>query len=207
MSNFALRVIRIISAGMACGLFLMGGPVNAQTTGTGAETGSSIGQVSSIGGELNPDSAFAEVQRGDSVGATGATGSGFSGLSSASTSAGVSSFGGFGGGLGALGGLQGLFGGLGGQAQNSTPVIRTRLRSAIEVSRPPMVIQRQKAGDRFQALARPEFKSVSVEVKDGTCVLTGVVGSQKEARMSELLLRLEPGVRQIKNELTVKPQS
>ena len=186
--------------------FVMSGKLNAQTTGT-ESGGTSIGEVSSIGGELDADTAFAEVQRGDTVGATGATGSGFSGLSSASGtgSGGVSSFGGFGGGLGALGGLQGLFGGLGGQAQNSKPVIRTRLRSAIVSSRPPMIVQQQRAGDRFLPLARPEFNDVMVEIRDGMCTLTGIVDTPRDRRMSELLLRLEPGVRLIKNELEVKP--
>ena len=188
----------------------------AQTTGgTGTSTGntgSSIGATSGIGEptsgtSLDADAAFSRVDRGDTVGSTGETGSGFSDAGSSSTAGGggLSSFGGFGGAFGGLGGLQGLFGGIGGQNQNSKPIIRTRLRAAIEVSRPQNSVVQQQVGDRFQRLARPEFRSVKVQVQDGKGVLTGVVSSPRQRRMSELLLRLEPGIREIDNQLVIQP--
>jgi len=209
MPRFVIQSNVVFSAICVFGMFA-GGNVMAQTTsGTGAAS-TTIGQPTTTGGSLDADAAFSQVERGSTVGATGATGSGFSAASSSNggtTSRGVSSFGGFGGGLGALGGLQGLFGGLGGQAQNSKPAIRTRLRSAIEGDRPPLSIDPQNAGTRFESLDRPQFQSVMVQVKDGVGTLTGVVPSPRERRMSELLLRLEPGVREVKNDLQVKPKS
>lgn len=201
---------------MIFALFLTAELTIAQTTGgTGTGTGnagSSIGATSGIGEptsgtSLDADAAFSRVDRGDTVGSTGETGSGFSDAGSSSTAGGggLSSFGGFGGAFGGLGGLQGLFGGIGGQNQNSKPIIRTRLRAAIEVSRPQNSVVQQQVGDRFQRLARPEFRSVKVQVQGGKGVLTGVVSSPRQRRMSELLLRLEPGIREIDNQLVIQP--
>lgn len=185
---------------------LLTNPSSAQTT-SGTTGNTTIGQPTTTGGSLDADAAFSQVERGDTVGATGATGAGFSsaGASTGTTGRGTVSFGGFGGGLGGLGGLQSLFGGLGGQAQNSQPAIRTRLRAAIDVERPAMPVVEQRVVNRFQQLTRPQFKTVTVKVVEGRGILTGVVASQRDRRMSELLLRLEPGVREIDNQLTVQP--
>ncbi|MCH1495359.1 MAG: BON domain-containing protein, partial [Rubripirellula sp.] len=112
------------------------------------------------------------------------------------------SFGGLGGGFG---GLQSLFGGFGGQTQNSQPAIRTRLRAAINVERPATLVVERAVATRFQQMSRPEFRTVKVQVVEGRGILTGVVASQRDRRMSELLLRLEPGIREIDNQLTVQP--
>lgn len=185
---------------------LLAGQASAQTT-TGTTGNTSIGQPTTTGGSLDADAAFSQVERGDTVGATGATGSGFSSAGASSGTAGRStvSFGGFGGGFGGLGGLQGLFGGLGGQTQNSQPAIRTRLIAAIDVERPATPVVERAVATRFQQMSRPEFRTVKVQVVEGRGILTGVVASQRDRRMSELLLRLEPGIREIDNQLTVQP--
>ena len=182
---------------------LLAGRASAQTT-TGTTGNTSIGQPTTTGGSLDADAAFSQVERGDTVGATGATGSGFSGAGASSGTAGRSSisFGGLGGGFG---GLQSLFGGFGGQTQNSQPAIRTRLRAAINVERPATLVVERAVATRFQQMSRPEFRTVKVQVVEGRGILTGVVASQRDRRMSELLLRLEPGIREIDNQLAVQP--
>jgi hypothetical protein len=159
---------------------------------------------------LDPDTVFSNVERGETVGSTGATGTGFSEVSAASGGGG--GLGGLGGGLGGLGGFGGLgnlFGGRfgTGAAQTAKPAIRTRLRSAIAVqARPPASVQ-QAANQRFRALpSQPQLRGINVTMQGRTAIIRGVVSSQRDRRMSELLMRLEPGVRSVDNQVTVMPQ-
>lgn len=192
----------------------IGGGTTGGTSGqTGGTTGGSTGigspTTSGAGGTLDPDAAFSQVERAETVGATGGTGSGFSQLSVGNQggAGGTGGLGGFrglgGGGIGGLGGLSSLFGGLNTQGQATKPAIRTRLRSAVQVERrAPAVIQSQ-VGERFASLARPELQGVNVTVEGRKGILTGVVQSDRHRRMSELLLRLEPGINEIENRLEV----
>ncbi len=177
----------------------------AQTTTDTGGTSTSIGQPTTTGEGLNADAAFSQVERGATIGATGDTGSGFSDVSASNQGGtqGTTSFGGFGGGFGGLGGLGGLFGGFGNQTQNSKPAIRTRLRSAIAISRPQNTAIQQQLGRRFRTVTRPSLRNVNISVEDGRATLTGVVANERDRRMSELLLRLEPGVNVIDNQLEV----
>lgn len=179
-----------------------------QTAGT--QTGGNVG------GALSATDAFSGIQRGDTVGSTARTGAGFSDVGAQGAAGlgggglgglGVSGFGSLGGGgFGGLGG--GGFGGLaGGQSQNSTPVIRTRLRSAVDVRYPSQTQIQQQANRQLRSLPyRSGINGVNVVVDGNTAVISGVVASQKQRRMSELLMRLEPGIRQIDNQVTVTPQ-
>ena len=138
---------------------------------------------------------------GSAVGAESAFGGG----------GGTSAFGG--GGLGGLGGLFGGGGGLnnlfnGGANQGSSQhVIRTRLRSAVSVAPLNPAAVQQKATVRLRSIpaVNNNFSRVNVNVQGRSAVMTGVVGSDRERRMSELLLRLEPGVRDVENRVTVSP--
>jgi hypothetical protein len=156
--------------------------------------------------------AFSAVERGSSVAATGNTGAGFSFASSANGGAagglggarGLSGGGLGGGGLGGLGGLSSLFGGLNSQSQQNTkPAVRTRLRSAVVVApRSPQVVQ-QRAGQRIQTFSQPGLGGMNVTMEGRRAVVTGVVADDRQRRMSELLLRLEPGVSEIDNRIEV----
>ncbi|MEM8668894.1 MAG: BON domain-containing protein [Planctomycetota bacterium] len=159
-------------------------------------------------GGLDPDEAFDQVERGDTVGSTAATGQGFSELSAGNG-------GGAGGGLGGVGGLGGLGGGfqaLGnlfgggnfGQSQSNRPVLRTRLRSAVAgPSLAPAMVQ-QVVTARFQSLeTRPQLQSINVRMEGRTAVLTGTVPTRSDRRMSEMLMRLEPGVSTVVNQIAV----
>lgn len=180
------------------------------TGGTGGSGGSSIGAPSATGagGALDADVAFSNVSRSATVGATGSTGGGFSAVSdSGAAGGGGGGLGGFrglgGGGLGGLGGLSSLFGGLNSQSQTSKPAIRTRMRSAVAVQpRTPAMIE-LSAGMRFRNLVRPEMRNHTVTMEGRKGVITGVVSDERTRRMSELLLRLEPGVREVENRLQV----
>lgn len=108
---------------------------------------------------------------------------------------------------GGFGGLGGLFGGLGGATQsNEAPIIRTRLRSAISVAPiAPRRVQRV-ANTRFRQLAKqPNMRGINVDMQGRTAVISGVVKSARDRRMSQLLMRLEPGVNRVENRVIVRP--
>lgn len=186
-------------------------------------TGNSNGQNANQGAGdafLSPDEAFANgVQR---AGAVGQSAAGPVGVSDTSPAAGnalggsAGPLGGFGGGLGAA--LGNLFGNQNqGPSAGSAPPIRTRLRSAVRapVLAPGRV--RQNATRRLQtvgsvagvpgntATRRDRFRAVDVEVSNRRATLRGTVTSEADRRMSELLLRLEPGVSRVDNQVEVRP--
>lgn len=177
-------------------------------TGAGTQSGNVEGAEPGAFATLDADSVFAGIDRGDTVGSTGSTGTGFSDVGGATGARGTGGFGGFGGG-GGLGGLGSLFGFGGGNAgsQSTRPPIRTRLRSAINVPlTPPQVVQ-QVASRRLQTLPyQARMPGVNVTMQGKTAVISGVVSSERERRMSELLMRLEPGVRSVDNRVVVVPQ-
>lgn len=177
---------------------------SAQNAGN-ATADAAAGGVGGVG--LNVEEAFSGIERDNQIGASGDSVAGFSDAS-------VAPPGGGGGGLGAaLGGFGGGFGGLGGlfgntgfgSGQNAAqPAIRTRLRSAIEgpMTRPAEV--QRRVGFRMQAIpGRAGLRSVGVAMDGQTAVLSGTVSSERDRRMSELLMRLEPGVRRVENRITV----
>lgn len=155
------------------------------------------------------DAEFSSIDRSGGIGATASTGAGFSEASAATGGTDASSrgaagggFGGFGGGFGGLGSLFNAFNNGGGQA--SQPAIRTRLRSAVEVApRSPQMVQ-QAATDRFLQLAgKPALRGIQVTMDGRTAILTGAVASERDRRMSQLLVQLEPGVRKVENRIVI----
>ena len=143
------------------------------------------------------------------MGAT--TGVGVGADATSSTGGGGFGGGGFGGigglgGLGGFGGLNSLFGGGLGGAQSSQPAIRTRLRSAIDAAPiPPQRVQ-QTARNRIRTLpSSAQLSGVSVTIDGRTAVVTGVVNNERDRRMSELLMRLEPGVSRVENRVILAP--
>ncbi|MGV3483004.1 MAG: BON domain-containing protein [Planctomycetaceae bacterium] len=124
------------------------------------------------------------------------------------------------GGLGALGGLGGFggggFGGLspfglnpfgtGANAAEAKPTIRTRLRSEVVVPpRAPLVTQSTLQYQVSRSLSQPRFQGVGATFNGSTAIIAGTVRSEQDRRMAELLLRLEPGVSQIDNQIRVVP--
>jgi len=201
-----------LCAAIATGLFCsdeshaqLSGQVGGQTNG---ENGT--GGLGTNG--LDPNDAFSDLQRGTDVGSTGNTGRGFSesSVSAPNAAGGAVTPGGVGGGLGGFGGVGG-FGGLfdsmnSDSSQNSKPLIRTRMRSAVRVqARAPAQVGRIATG-RFRSLtSRPQLRGVSVTMQGRTAIIHGSVRNESDRRMSQLLIRLEPGVSRIDNRVVVQP--
>ncbi len=198
--NRITRFCRSLPIVLLAAVFAAGGG-SAQAQGETEDTGGTQFQ----GAE--PDlSVFEGVERGDSIGT--ASTQGFGVVAEGGAAAGRTTGGAGGGGFGG-GGLGGLFGALGGAfggqgTSTQKPIIRVRLRSAIEV--PP-----RPAGDVQQSARRTlnrlppssRIRGVNVTMNGRTAVLTGSVASEKDRRMSELLMRLEPGVNQVDNRVVV----
>ncbi|TWT66396.1 BON domain-containing protein [Allorhodopirellula solitaria] len=182
---------------------------------------------------LNPDEAFASgVQRSGAVGSRTAT-VGASETSEAAGAAGGATGragGGFGGGFGGGGfgaALNNMFNNTN-ASSSSTPPIRTRLRSAVTL--PPRSMQSQVSqeiavnsrlhrastlgpqpnipsynGGVGEAVTSRPFYGVNVQMQGRTAIMQGTVDDPADRRMSELLMRLEPGVSQVQNRISVAP--
>jgi len=92
-------------------------------------------------------------------------------------------------------------------AARSRMVLRPRHEVAFEYNRPVASSLRVSLGERFHDFSqrRPELKGVVVAYDDATgeLVLQGAVGSAGASKLAEALLRLEPGVHAVRNELTL----
>ena len=177
------------------------------TAGTGGSTNTGQGtSMADLSTEVDT-SAFATIDRGATIGGTTEVGFGLG----SEAGGGARSTGGIGGGglgaFGGLGGLNSLFGGgLGGSAQSSKPIIRTRIRSAIQVDPIPPARVQQTATTRLRKLPlQRNLAGVNVQMFGRTAVVSGTVGSERDRRMTELLLRLEPGVSKVDNRVVVSP--
>ncbi len=194
------------------------------TNGTGAATGAlpTAADAGTIG--LSAETAFAggidrslglataagtvgvapELQTGAARTPLGGAGGGFGGA-------------GFGRGLGGLGGLANLFGGQNNQASDTPPPLRTKLRSAVVG---PVLTPTQTRLSADRSIRRASnlnpaspssptgrrFTGIAVDVRDRTATINGQVNSAADRRMAELLLRLEPGVSRVQNNVTLRDQ-
>lgn len=128
------------------------------------------------------------------------------------------------GGAAGMGGMRGFggmgFGGLGGFGMNrfganpfganattQTPSVRVRLRS--DVQTPVQPVQAVESRVQRQVLVNSPIQrrvdGMSVSVLDGVATITGTANSEQDRRMAELVLRLEPGVRQVNNQIVIAP--
>jgi len=204
----ALCCVGILTATVVCS------DASAQLStggGGGSQANGDAGGGSGVrfeGGDVDM-SAFDGIERAESIGTAARQGFGVNTDAAAGTGlrrGGGGGLGGFGGGLGGLGGL---FGGLGGplggrQGGAEKPVIRTRLRSAVEVApMPETYVQRSANRVLGNAPQRSGVRGVNVTMDGRTAILSGVVATEKDRRMSELMIRLEPGVSRIDNRVEV----
>lgn len=200
LSVLAAGAFAIVSPSVA--IAQIGGDTGAAggTATDGAVAGNDFGFVEGVSTEISTTGALgpgnaATLGQAPDAGTAGAGGGGGLG-------------GGFGGLGGGLGGLGGLFGGAFGQGAgtSTTPAIRTRLRSAIETAPLPAGQVQQSASRTLNRLpARAYSPNVRVQVVGRTAILQGSVQSDRDRRMSQLLMRLEPGVSRIQNNLIVQP--
>ncbi len=195
------------TGGTTGGTGITGGTTGGITAGTGGSTNTGQGTANvELSTEVDT-SAFDTIDRGSTVGGTTEVGFGLG----SEAGGGARSTGGIGGGgLGAFGGLGGLGslfgGGLGGSAQSSKPIIRTRIRSAIQIDPIPPARVQQTATTRLRKLpSQRNLAGVNVQMFGRTAVVSGTVGTERDRRMTELLLRLEPGVSKVDNRVVVSP--
>ena len=179
-------------------------------TGGGQAGGGGGSGIGAVGGTAQPSSAITgELSRsadrmlsdaGEQAGGTGAAGLG--GMR------GLGGMGGMGMGLGGFGGMN-PFGAspFGTSSADQTPSIRVRLRSDVQVpAQPPRAVQsRVQRQVLLNSPIQRRINGMAVSVLDGVATLTGTANSEQDRRMAELVLRLEPGVRQINNQIVVAP--
>lgn len=185
-------------------VLLIGTTANAQSAATA--TSGTTGTTGTATTGLSPATGFTQLTN---TGVGASTDSVRSLNTTAVAGGGTTTTGGRGGGLGGLGGFGlGGFGasGFGQSATQAKPTLRTRLRSSVSVA--PLQTQQiqSSAQSRFyQTPSISRMSGVQVSMIEGTAVINGVVRSEKDRRMSELLMRLEPGVRNVSNQVTVSP--
>lgn len=159
-----------------------------------------------IGRSAADIAGFSSVGQGAGLGAAGGLGGGFGGGLGGGLGMGMGmGMGGFGLGGGGFG--RGGFGntgfGAGGQ-QNQEPSIRTRLVAQVDVARPSSGQRLNEIRGHLQDLPNSErFTGVDITVEGRTAVLTGNVESPRDRRLIEGLVRLEPGISKVENNVRV----
>ncbi len=113
--------------------------------------------------------------------------------------------GGFGGGFGGQFGNQ--FGNqFGGAGTTAARVIRPQQRVAFEYNVPETAVVQETITTRFQSLPTPLMRGLTIAPEaDGVFVLRGEVKSVAESKLAAAMLRQEPGVKTVRNELSITP--
>ncbi len=192
-------------------------------TGFGSMTAGKAGTTPLMGGTTGPINPFAPAgaggnpAQGGMAGAMGAANSGFIGRNSGAF-AGNSRAGQTG--AGAASGAARNFRNSGNNAANDprnsdfanggnarkTSQVRPRQKVAFEYNAKAAETVARTAAVRLDrvTLKNPSLKGVNVAVLDNQIVLRGRVKTPEHARLAENLVRLEPGVRSVRNELEVE---
>jgi hypothetical protein len=192
------------AGGGAAGVGIAGG-----TTGTGGRTFTNPGSTAqnlgtqstgtqAMGTETGASTLGEPVERrfSDVGTTTGGAAGGLGGLG------GMRGFGG--GGLGGLSpfGLNPFGAGAGSTEQKST--IRTRLKSEVVVPPRSVAVTSANSQQRMnRSYGQPRFRGVGAQVTENGTVLSGTVATEADRRMAELMMRLEPGVNRIDNQIIV----
>ena len=122
-------------------------------------------------------------------------------------------FGGFGGRAGGLGGIGGLGGGLGGQSASNQAKkkIRVSVSPDIELARSSIATQSNGAPIALARLKRiplpASLRGVNASIEGDMVVLTGVVATESDKRKVERLVKLEPGLNSVRNDVVVQSTS
>lgn len=100
-----------------------------------------------------------------------------------------------------------LDGGQGMQGQQQQRSIRPQLKVAFDVGVPDLQATSRRGADvqaRFERISRrAALEGVTISVDGSTVTLRGQVASEDARKLAGMLVALEPGVRSVKNELTV----
>ncbi len=94
-----------------------------------------------------------------------------------------------------------------GQGQNQDPkrAIRPQFKVAFDEIQRPTAEIRSALQPRFDSLSQtPSLRGVAYELDtDGVVVLRGTVDTPSQRRLAENVVKLEPGVKKVRNELTL----
>ena len=99
-----------------------------------------------------------------------------------------------------------MTGGIGSTGQRSVPYA-TALAFPAPLQRPTPVVVTQLQTDVQGVLARSTAftarENLKVATEGTVIVLQGSVANERESRLAEAMIRLTPGVREVRNELTI----
>jgi hypothetical protein len=101
-----------------------------------------------------------------------------------------------------------VFGQFGNQNQQAVKgVLRPQQRVNFEFTPRSTMVVATDIGTRFQNLERvPALRSINdAPTPHGVVILRGKVGSEDHKKLAAAMARLEPGVREVRNELVVSP--
>lgn len=126
---------------------------------------------------------------------------------------GLGGLGGLGGRTGGLGGIGGLAGGLGGQSASNQAKKKIRVSVTPDIELAPSSISTQSNGAPI-ALARlkriplpASLRGVNASLEGDMVVLTGIVATESDKRKVERLVKLEPGLNSVRNDVVVQSKS
>lgn len=93
------------------------------------------------------------------------------------------------------------------QSANDSTMIRTIVRVGFDYPRPTTKQVARSLQEQFARSTRiRSLGTIRVSVQDGTATLQGTVATPHDRVLAEQLARLEVGIRQVDNRLTVAPQ-
>jgi osmotically-inducible protein OsmY len=92
--------------------------------------------------------------------------------------------------------------GFGNQARRT---VRPQQKIAFTYPQPALGRIQTNLTNQFERLSssRPELEGVQIVMVESELVLRGSVGSEDDKKLAAILARMEPGVRTVKNELTI----
>ena len=171
-------------------------------------SGQNVSGAPTTAGQVSSGSAFGTTAFSNTAGGAGAAGGlGGSAIGGAGLGGGFGGIGGRGlGGLGGIGGLGGLGGGGAGNASaQAKKLIRPIVRPDIDFERESPVTIATNAQGRLARIPLPKkLRGVISSVDGETIVLRGEVATESEKRLVERLVKLEPGIDLVRNEVTVR---
>ena len=92
-----------------------------------------------------------------------------------------------------------------GAANQQKTTVRPQLVVAFDYPQHDADTTRTALTTRFAKLAsKSQFKGIEIETDGNSVVLRGEVDSDRTSRLATILARMEPGVKRVRNELTVK---
>ncbi len=183
----------------------LGGASSLNTSSLNAQSGVAGPQITTELGQLS-----STIGQGGFVGRSDTAGRFVGNVMAGQQGVQGTNVGGFGG------GGRGQFGGRGGgfnpqgnfnRTNQNRRTIRPQLRIGFEVTPIPAADVESNLATQMQRLetSRPELDGIEVQVgADRVAVLRGQVASEEDKKLAAMYVRLEPGVRDVRNELTVQ---